>query len=149
MFKRTCFLFFVTIEIQAFVETREVMRQVREVAPGHFLPRKGIKPYYTSNEDPTLVSFLAHLHTMIDHAISKQLEADIDIKIGIFLSDGSDSSTTAAAASKRQDIIAFIIGTWVTPDVEAARVVGKLLKIRLVVTIVDPSDLGKRLREVI
>lgn len=85
---------------------------------------------------------------MIDHAISKQLQADLDIKIGVFLLGGLGSSIIAAAASKhRKDITAFTIGTEITPDVEAARVVAKHLDIRLIESTLDPGDLKKRLPE--
>lgn len=138
---------FFASEIKAFLETGEDMRLVQELPPGHILTREATKPYYTDSIRPMSVPSPELLHAMIDHAVSKQLQADPEIKIGVFLSGGLDSSIIAAAASKhRQDIIAFTIGTGITPDVEAARIVAKHLEVE---TILDPGDLEKRLPEAI
>jgi len=138
-------------EVKAFIRTGYDLRAVREVPPGSMVTRAGVHPWLPQSVPrPTSIGDPAILRAVLASSVEKHLQADPDVRIGVFLSGGLDSSIiTALAVRQRPDIVAFTIGMDDSPDVSAARRVAEHLGIRLVECPLDLQDAYRRLPEAV
>lgn len=129
-------------EVKAFSGLGQDLKNIREVPPGQLYTAGGLVTRKANIaktlDDPTPAKLL----TLLKRAVEAQMQADDDIRFGVLLSGGLDSSLLAALASKcRGNLVAFTTGMEGSSDVAAARLVAEYLGIELVVCRYSPSDL--------
>ena len=142
-------------ELKCFVAAGIDVKGIRELPAGHYITNEGISrqwyhlPSLSSHAQLTLPSPV-ELRSLLEQSISKHLQRDKNIRIGVFLSGGLDSSIiTALAARKVNNLIAFTIGVKGSPDLVAARRVAAHLSVELVECDFDPEELIQHLNKTI
>ena len=146
---------FFASEFKCFVAAGIDVRDIRELPAGHYITNEGITRQWYQLPLPSLCPQLTpsnpvELRSLLEQSISKHLQRDKNIRLGVFLSGGLDSSIiTALAAQKVKNLTAFTIGVKDSPDLAAARKVATHLSIELVECDFDPEELIQHLNKTI
>ncbi|WP_067710138.1 asparagine synthase (glutamine-hydrolyzing) [Erwinia sp. ErVv1] len=125
---------FFASEIKALQALSEDAALIKELPPGWMATSEGIRPWFDINmSQRRSVPDTRLVRALLEASVEKHMQADPQVKFGVFLSGGLDSSIIAALAARhRQDLVALTIGMPGSPDTIAARQVASHLGIRLV-----------------